>query len=40
MAGGSYMFDVAQSLQSFCILGDELLVVIEKIQIGQLKYQN
>ena len=24
------MFDVAQRLQSFCILGDELLVVVEK----------
>ena len=30
MAGGPYMFDVAQRLQSFCILGDELLVVVEK----------
>ena len=30
VAGGPYMFDVAQRLQSFCILGDELLVVVEK----------
>ena len=30
MAGGPYMFDVAQRLQSFCVLGDELLVVVEK----------
>ena len=30
MVGGPYMFDVAQRLQSFCILGDELLVVVEK----------
>ena len=30
MIGGPYMFDVAQRLQSFCVLGDELLVVVEK----------
>ena len=30
MVGGPYMFDVAQKLQSFCILGHELLVVVEK----------
>ena len=29
MAGGPYMFDVAQRLQSFCVLGDELLAVVE-----------
>ena len=32
VAGGPYMFDVAQRLQSFCVLGDEdeLLAVVEK----------
>ena len=30
MCGGPYMFDVAQRLQSFCILGDELMAVVEK----------
>ena len=32
IAGGPYMFDVAQRLQSFCVLGDEdeLLAVVEK----------
>ena len=30
MCGGPYMFDVAQRLQSFCVLGDELLAVVEK----------
>ena len=30
MCGGPYMFDVAQRLQSFCVLGEELLVVVEK----------
>ena len=28
--GGPYMFDVSSRLQSFCTLGDELLVVVEK----------
>jgi len=28
--GGPYMFDVAQRLQHFCLLGEELLVVVEK----------
>ena len=30
MAGGPYMFDVAQRLQSYCFLGDELMAVVEK----------
>ena len=30
IAGGPYMFDAAQRLQSFCVLGDELLTVVEK----------
>ena len=28
--GGPYMFDVAQRLQHFCLLGEDLLVVVEK----------
>ena len=28
--GGPYMFDVSSRLQSYCTLGDELLVVVEK----------
>lgn len=30
MCGGPYMFDVAQRLQHFCLLGEELLVAVEK----------
>ena len=30
VCGGPYMFDVASRLQSYCVLGDELLVVVEK----------
>ena len=30
MAGGPYMFDAAQRLQSYCFLGDELMAVVEK----------
>ena len=30
VCGGPYIFDVASRLQSYCVLGDELLVVIEK----------
>jgi len=30
MAGGPYMFDVAQRLQSYCFLGDTLMAVVEK----------
>ena len=30
MIGGPYMFDVAQRLQSYCVLGDELLAAVEK----------
>jgi len=30
MAGGPYMFDVAQRLQHFCLLGEDLLVAVEK----------
>ena len=29
-AGGPYMFDVAQRLQHFCLLGEDLLVAVEK----------